>query len=104
MDLARTIDITDNQRHIILALFAKYLPNVMIWAYGSRVKGTARPHSDLDLVAFTSSEQKRAVSDLKEALEESNLPFRVDLFTWNEIPEQFKKNIEHEHVDLIDDT
>ena len=32
--------------------------------------------------------------DLKEAFEESNLPFRVDVFVWDSTPECFKRRIE----------
>jgi hypothetical protein len=39
---------------------------------------------------------------LREALEESNLPFRVDLFAWDEVPESFKANIEKESVCLTE--
>ena len=102
MAVTHPIDITVDQRQIIVALFEKYLPGAAVWVYGSRVSGTARENSDLDLVVFVSSDQIKAVSDLKEALEESNLPFRVDLFTWNEVPESFRKNIQREHVVLID--
>ena len=63
---------------------------------------TARPQSDLDLVAFTSCEQKAAVFNLREALEESSLPFPVDLFIWDELPESFRKRIEAEHVVLVE--
>ena len=38
---------------------------------------------------------------LREAFEESDLPFRVDLFVWDRIPEQFKAQIEAEHVELL---
>ncbi len=97
----QTLDITPDQRRILLDLLDDYLPDVTIWAYGSRIKGTARPQSDLDLSVFTSAEQKRAVAALKEALEESQLPFRVDLFVWDEIPEQFRENIQQAHVVLV---
>ena len=60
------------------------------------------PESDLDLVVFAKPEQERRVSDLREAFEESNLPFRVDLFVWDEVPEQFRKQIEAEHVVLVE--
>ena len=56
----------------------------------------------LNLVAFSSPEQHQSVSELREALEESNLPFRVDLFVWDEIPPQFRKTIHHAHVVLTD--
>ena len=95
------IDITPDQRKILLDLLSDYLPDVTVWVYGSRIKGTARPQSDLDLAVFTSTEQKRAVAALKEALEESQLPFRVDMFVWDEIPAQFRENIQRAHVILV---
>ena len=70
--------------------------------YGSRVKWTSRPQSDLDLVVFATPEQERRVSDLRDAFEESSLPFRVDLFVWDDVPEQFHKQIEADHVVLAE--
>ncbi len=102
MDGDRPIDITASQRKAILALLEKYLPNTTAWVYGSRVKWTSRPQSDLDLVVFPTPNQERKVSDLREAFEESNLPFQVDLFVWDEVPEQFRKEIEAEHVVLVE--
>ena len=96
------IDITAEQRKTVLALLARHLPNTTAWVYGSRVKWTARPQSDLDLVVIATPEQAGRVSDLREAFEESNLPFRVDLFVWDEVPEQFRKQIEAEHVVLVE--
>ena len=49
------IDITAEQRKTVLALLARHLPNTTAWVYGSRVKWTARPESDLDLVVFANS-------------------------------------------------
>ena len=96
------IDITAEQRKTVLALLARHLPNTTAWVYGSRVKWTSRPESDLDLVVFATPEQAGRVSYLREAFEESNLPFRVDLFVWDDVPEQFRKQIEGEHVVLSD--
>ncbi len=94
------IDLTTPQRKEITALLKHHLPDTEVWAYGSRVQFTAKPSSDLDIVAFTTKEQNRAVNDLKEAFEASALPFRVDLFVWDKIPKQFRKNIEKERVML----
>ena len=102
MGLDRPIDITADQRKTVLALLARHLPNTTAWVYGSRVKWTARPESDLDLVVFAGPEQSGRVSDLREAFEESNLPFQVDLFIWDEVPEQFRKHIGAEHVVLVE--
>ena len=102
MGLDRPIDITTDQRKTLLALLKRHLPNTTAWVYGSRVKWTARPQSDLDLVVFAKPDQDRRVSELREAFEESNLPFRVDLFVWDTVPEQFRKQIEAEHVVLVE--
>lgn len=100
--MSDAIDITASQRKTILSLLEKHLPDVEVWVYGSRANWTARPESDLDMVVFTAPEQSRAVGDLKEAFDESDLPFRVDLFIWDEIPDSFKRNIKAEHVVLRD--
>ena len=102
MGVDRPIDVTADQRKTVLALIKRHLPNTTAWVYGSRVKWTSRPQSDLDLVVFTKPDQERRVSELREAFEESNLPFRVDLLVWRSIPEQFRKQIEAEHVVLVE--
>ena len=53
------------------------------------------------MVIFATPEQSSRVFDLREAFEESNLPFRVDLFVWDDVPERFRKRIEAEYVVLV---
>lgn len=98
--MTAAIDITAEQRKTLLALLRRFIPGVAVWAYGSRVKWTARSNSDLDLVAFTTPAQRPLVAELKEALGESNLPFLVDLHVWDEIPERFHEIIRKEYVVL----
>ena len=98
MGMTDAIDLTKEQRNRLGALLRRFLPGVAVWAYGSRVKWTARPNSDLDLVAFATPAQRSQVADLKEALAESNLPFPVDLHVWNEVPERFREIIRKEYV------
>ena len=102
MGLDRTIDITAEQRKIVLALLQRHLPNTTAWVYGSRAKWTSSPQSDLDLVVFATPEQNGRVSYFREALEESSLPFRVDLFVWDTVPEQFRKHIKRDHVVMVE--
>lgn len=102
MGITPTIDILPVQRKTLLSLLRRFIPGVEVWAYGSRVKWTARPNSDLDLVAFTTPEQRPLISELKEALDESNIPFFVDLHVWGEIPERFHEIIRKEYVVLVE--
>ena len=104
MGVDQAIDITAAERKAVLDLLDRHLPGTAAWVYGSRVKWTSRPHSDLDLVVFATQQQRRQVGDLREAFEESNLPFRVDLFVWDDVPESFKDKIEAERFVLVDST
>lgn len=61
------LDITPEQRESVLSLLHSYLPGTEVWAYGSRVKRTSRPVSDLDLVVFADPQQRARISALKEA-------------------------------------
>jgi len=85
------VDLTSQQRQVILSLLNTYLPGIEVWVYGSRIKGTTRLSSDLDMVVFSLPDQSADLFQLREAFDESDLPFRVDLFVWDEVPEQFRK-------------
>ena len=100
MGVDADVDITTEDCKTLLALLQRHLPGTTAWVYGSRVKWTSRPQSDLDLVVFVTPEQRGQVGDLREAFEESNLPFRVDLFVWDDVPDSFRRGIEAEHVAL----
>ena len=95
------IDITDQQRALVCKLLRTHLPDTRVWAYGSRVKRSSTHRSDLDLVAFSTREQRDQVVELQEAFDESDLPFRVDLFVWDSMPDGFREGIESDHEVLV---
>ncbi len=97
------LTLTVSELALIQQLLKDHIPNITVWAYDSRVNGNARPSSDLDLVAFIDPEQSLAISNLREAFEESNLPFRVDLFTWDQISEAFRDTISARYVVVQND-
>jgi predicted nucleotidyltransferase len=101
MDMRGSLEVTPGQRRALLALLRRHLPGTTVWAYGSRTTGRSRACSDLDLVAFATPEQSRQVADLREACEESNLPFRVDLLVWDEAPESFRAALAAAHVVVV---
>lgn len=92
------IDISAQHQKMLLDYLCRFIPGVEVWAYGSRVKGTARLNSDLDLVAFATLEQRAAVYDLKDAFADSNLPFLVDLHIWDDVPDKFHDIIRKAYV------
>ena len=100
MDIARDIILPPDQMRLVVDLTNTHLPGVEIWAYGSRVRGNSRRYSDLDLVAFTKPGQRPLADGLREAFEESDLPIRVDLFLWDDLPESFRTRIMEEYAVL----
>jgi predicted nucleotidyltransferase len=77
------IDLPAPQLAQIKQLIAQHLPGASAFAFGSRVTGKARQHSDLDVAVerdlpFTWQE----LATLREALMESDLPIRVDVVDW----------------------
>ena len=86
----------------IKALLKQYLPDVEVWAYGSRVNGRSHDGSDLDIVlrgpGLTRIDAVR-LADLVEALRDSRLPFLV-VHDWARLPESFHQEIEREYVVL----
>ena len=96
------IDLTAEQRQLVLELIERHLPDTDVWAYGSRVKWTSRPESDLDLVVFSGPEQNGQVADLREALEESDLPFQVDVLVWDDTLESVQREIDTNHCAVVE--
>ena len=91
---------TAAQAQSLRGMLARYVPQVQIWAFGSRIKGTARASSDLDLVLFAEDSDKPRLAVLREALEESLLPFAVDTLVWNDISTEFQKHIASNFIEL----
>jgi len=93
-------------RHLaeLRRLIAAHLPEEEVWAYGSRVTGSAHATSDLDLVVRHPGDLKAPQSsgfwDLKDALSESNLPLLVELFDWAKLPPAFWVSIARQHAVL----
>lgn len=90
----------NKDRDTLTNIFAAAKTEMEVWAYGSRVNGTAHEGSDLDLVVRCKSGEKmdaNILADLKENIHESNIPILVELFDWERLPESFHKNIEARH-------
>jgi uncharacterized protein len=88
-------------RHLVevQAILKQFLPpDCEVWAFGSRVSGTATEGSDLDLVVRSAESAEIALTGLKAAFRDSNLPFRVELLDWATIPETFRHEIRNNYV------
>lgn len=86
---------------VVRDIVHRNLEKSVVWAFGSRARGCAKPHSDLDL-AIVSPQNPTAlqISKLKLDFEESESPFRVDAVVWSEMDTTFQRIIEQCHVVL----
>ena len=99
--LCRQVDITSEQLKYLLNEMQHYLPDATVWAFGSRVKGSNRPTSDLDLAVHCDKETARKdLPRLNAALVESDLPFKVQLLDFDRLPENMRDNIREKFVVL----
>lgn len=92
------VELMENELNVVKSILQKY-PNAIV--FGSRVKGCSRKFSDLDICI------KNKIKDyeyelLKEAFENSDLPFNVDLIIYDEIDDSFKKIIDEQGIYLSD--
>ena len=79
----------------IRRILAEYVGDCEVRAFGSRVIGTSKDHSDLDLaVVATNKIERRTRMLLREAFEESDLPFRVDIIDYNAVSNEFRTIID----------
>lgn len=94
----------DKDHQSLIQIFKTSPVPIIVWAYGSRVDGTAHEGSDLDLVIRTvdlSPLPAEILADLKEQIRESTIPILVDLFDWARLPISFHRNIEARHEVLF---
>ncbi len=91
----------NKDKQTLLGIFSSVDVPLEVWAYGSRVKGTAHEGSDLDLVVRSQNDKALLLnifSDLVEKIRESNIPILIELRDWAMLPKNFHRNIEQQHV------
>ncbi|MHB8765812.1 MAG: nucleotidyltransferase family protein [Deferrisomatales bacterium] len=85
------IDLPDAHLAEVRHILATLVPDLEVRAFGSRVAGTARKHSDLDLALVGADRVDwRTIEALKDAFSESDLPFSVDVIDWSAAPASFR--------------
>ncbi|AJF07542.1 nucleotidyltransferase family protein [Geoalkalibacter subterraneus] len=96
----RDLKLRPAEQEIVLNILREYVPELDVWAFGSRVHGeNLKPFSDLDLVIVTESPLDAGrMAELKEAFTESDLPFKVDVLDWSTTGERFRQVIKKNYV------
>jgi type I restriction enzyme S subunit len=101
MSIITSCDLDDAQVAIVKNILKRHVPHLEVWAFGSRVKHTARPYSDLDLAIISDQTLPLdTTAALAEDFANSDLPWKVDIVDWATVSESFKQVIREERVVL----
>ena len=96
-----TIDVEQKDLKTVSEILGSHVPEFEVRAFGSRVRGTTKKASDLDLVIMTDVPlETLRMADLKEAFIESALPFKVDIVDWADTKNTFRELILSEYIVL----
>lgn len=91
--------VNDVESGFIKGILAPYFKKYKFYFYGSRVRGDFRPLSDLDIMI--KGESPMPADDfeaLKEAFDDSNLPYIVNLADFYNISDEFYQMIKDDFV------
>ena len=102
--MSNDIHLLPRHRAKLEALLQEHLPDVEVWAYGSRVTGESHDGSDLDLVLRGPNCEEIDIGqlgDFNEAVEMSTIPFIVEARDWARIPKHFHESILENYAVLV---
>ncbi len=93
------VDLAQEHIDIVLSILKAFIPDHTVAVIGSRIRGKAKPTSDLDLVIMNKTPlDTRTLADLQNAFSNARLPIKVDIVEWAMTSENFRKIIEEKNV------
>ena len=83
-------------------IFTKYLPECEFRTFAFRTRWTVKDYSDLDLTVVEGSPlDRRTMARIREAIEQSELPMRVEVVDWHHGFQHFWDAIERERGGMV---
>lgn len=89
--------LTEQQLTILRKACARYPEIEDVVIFGSRAKGNYKPGSDIDIAIKGAGVTRRTVASLRSDLEDTTLPFYVDVVAYDSITNPELK----EHIDRV---
>ena len=102
--MTNPVDIRPDHLEIVQNILREYLrAGVKVWVFGSRANWTTKDSSDLDLALALESESRlshKLLGSLKDAFEDSALPYTVDVVDISRIGSTFRQIVESQRTPL----
>jgi predicted nucleotidyltransferase len=96
------IQLDETQLRLVKHILNACIPDRRVAAFGSRVLGTAKQFSDLDLIVLDDEPvEPNILSELRHALAESDLTIQVDVLEWYMLSPSFRRIIEQISIEIV---
>jgi len=90
----RALAVSADHLRLVCDILQRLIPHCRVWAFGSRVTGTHKDYSDLDLTIIADAPLDITTSaNVSDAFSQSDLPYKVDLVEWATTSESFRNMI-----------
>lgn len=76
---------TDDELNLLCSLFARQKEIEQVILYGSRVKGTYKPFSDVDITLLGFRLTRTHLNHLSADIDESSLPYSFDISIYSQL-------------------
>ena len=100
--MVNPVDIRPDHLEIVQGILREHLPvGVKVWVFGSRANWTTKDSSDLDLALECDNRlSHKVLGPLKDAFEDSSLPYTVDVVDMSRIADSFRQIVESQRTPL----
>lgn len=110
MDIAATasrMGVAEHHLEAIVQLVKREIPECEVWVFGSRADGSSYDGSDIDLAIrggggadddAGGSVDWRKIFNLQNGLDESAIPYMVDLLPWETLPPRIQARAQEHHI------
>lgn len=89
------IDLSPAVRDCLLEIVHRHLGRQFVYLVGSRARGPAKRFADIDILLMNEQPLSPLVrATLRYDLEESDIPYKVDLLEWAELTPAFRSRLQ----------
>lgn len=89
----------EKTKHKIIAVISALMPNVKIYLFGSRARGTNSSRADIDIALDGGKPLAiEDVDEIKSMFKESNIMYRIDVVDFHQVSELMRNEISKEKV------
>ncbi len=101
-ELAQRMEVDIDSLEALISIIRQAIPEFEVWVFGSRVNGDHHETSDIDLVILGQGDMLDLdrIIDLRIDLDESDIPYLVDVVQFDYLNERMQDHIKKSHLVL----